>query len=272
MKKLLVFTDLDGTLIDHHDYSWKRAIPALEALESHAFPLVINSSKTAAEIIKLKQLINNDHPFVSENGSVVNIPVGYFSRFDNVKNNTSFETHIFGKAYGDIIETLDAIRAKYNTKFNGFYDMSVDELASMCNLSEQQAYDAKQREASEPFIWMDTDDAFIQFKSLLKEENLIVIKGGRFHHVMADVDKGKPLLWLKQKYQTFKPEIEWITVGLGDSFNDVQMLENVDCPVLIPNLEISQPDVSYLENLTNPNSSGPKGWGEAILMVLDKQL
>lgn len=270
MKRLLVFTDLDGTLLDHHDYSWQKAIPALAALEQQNYPVIINSSKTSTEIIKLRQLLANHHPFVSENGSVANIPVGYFSAENELeKNNSSYKIHIFGKAYRDIVDTLESIRAKYNYRFNGFNDISTNELALLCNFSEQQAFDAKQREATEPLIWLDTKEAFLRFQSLLAEEDLIVIKGGRFYHVMADVDKGQTLLWLKKQYQTFQPETEFITIGLGDSFNDVQMLEVVDYPVLISNTEINQPDLSYLPNITVTNSPGPEGWGEAVLAILE---
>ena len=273
MKKLLVFTDLDGSLLDHHDYSWRKAAPALKVLAENSFPVVINSSKTTVEINKLKQEIDNDYPHVSENGSVVSIPSGYFPSQDfNIENNIGYEIQFFGRPYRDIIDVLTSMRNEYNFKFNGFYDMSVEEIASHCNLSWEQATDAKQREASEPLVWLDTAKAFTRFKSLLQEKGLIVIAGGRFHHVMADVDKSEALLWLKNQYQVHEPETQWVTVGLGDSFNDVHMLEVVDYPVLIPNPVIDQPVLSCLGNLIQPNSSGPEGWNEAMTSIMNKIL
>ena len=153
MKRLLVFTDLDGTLLDHHDYSWDEAIPALEALENNFCPVVINSSKTAAEIAKLRQQIHIRHPFVSENGSVVSIPVDYFSPPDGAVNASSeLETHIFSRPYKVVIDVLDDIQHTHHFAFNGFNDMSANELASECGLTKQQAYEAKQRDASEPIL------------------------------------------------------------------------------------------------------------------------
>lgn len=270
MKKLLVFTDLDGTLLDHRDYSWEKATPALEALERKSCPVVINSSKTAAELIKLRQLINNHHPFVSENGSVASIPVDYFSCPDgDINAKPDLETHIFSKPYKVVIDVLDDIRHSIKFAFTGFNDMSVDEIISECGLTQQQARDAKQRDASEPILWLDTEDAFVQFQYLLAEKDLIVVKGGRFHHVMANVDKGKALLWLKRQYHTHQPKTEWVTIGVGDSFNDIKMLEAVDFPILVNNPEITQPNLSYLPNIINSISAGPKGWNEAILSILD---
>jgi mannosyl-3-phosphoglycerate phosphatase len=273
MIKLLVFTDLDGSLLNHHDYSWKEAAPALKTLAENSFPVVINSSKTTTEINKLKLEIDNGYPHVSENGSIVSIPAGYFSpRNTDKKNNNGFEIEFFGRPYQEIINILSNFRNEYNFKFTGFYDMSIEELASTCNLSMEQAYDAKQREASEPLIWLDTEDAFARFKFLLEEKGLILVAGGRFYHVMADVDKAKALLWLKQKYQKDEPETQWLTVGLGDSFNDIRMLEVVDYPVLIPNPETNQPDLSYLCNLIQPGGSGPEGWNDAMLRIMNKIL
>ncbi len=42
----LVFTDLDGTLLNHDDYSWEAARPALEELQRQSIPLILVSSKT----------------------------------------------------------------------------------------------------------------------------------------------------------------------------------------------------------------------------------
>lgn len=64
MTKSLVFTDLDSTLLDHHSYSYAEAVPAIRSLTEAGFPLICNSSKTAAEINPLRQLIG--YPLISE--------------------------------------------------------------------------------------------------------------------------------------------------------------------------------------------------------------
>ena len=48
-KKLIVFTDLDGTLLDSV-YSFRKALPALKAVKEKNIPLILCSSKTRAEI------------------------------------------------------------------------------------------------------------------------------------------------------------------------------------------------------------------------------
>ena len=70
----LVFTDLDGTLLDHHTYSWKEALPALERCRKKSVPVVLVSSKTRAEMAVLHQELKLSAPFVSENGGGVFFP------------------------------------------------------------------------------------------------------------------------------------------------------------------------------------------------------
>ena len=234
MRKLLVFTDLDGTLLDHHNYSWDAAIPALDELNQRSYPLIINSSKTKAEIIRLRKGIDNNHPFICENGAVIYIPKGYFGITDPVTDDDSeFIANNFGISSSEIISKLDEIRQQYRFKFTGFHDMTALEIGKLCGLDEEQSINARQREATEPIIWNDTEESLEQFKSMLSENDLIVVKGGRFYHVMAEVDKGESLIWLKKQYEANETGTDWVTIGLGDSFNDVRMLEVVDYPVLV---------------------------------------
>src|SRR5215211_6339369 len=74
----VVFSDLDGTLLDHETYAFDAARPALDRVERDGIPLVLCSSKTRAEIEPLRAELRNRHPFVSENGGAVFIPAGYF--------------------------------------------------------------------------------------------------------------------------------------------------------------------------------------------------
>ena len=78
MKKLIIFTDLDGTLLDHKTYSFENAFEALQAIKEKNIPLIICSSKTRSEIEYYREKLSNNHPFVSENGGGIFLPEGYF--------------------------------------------------------------------------------------------------------------------------------------------------------------------------------------------------
>jgi mannosyl-3-phosphoglycerate phosphatase len=78
MNKVIIFTDLDGTLLDYDTYSFEKALPALQLLRERDIPLIISSSKTAKEVVFYREQLENDHPFISENGGGIFIPKDYF--------------------------------------------------------------------------------------------------------------------------------------------------------------------------------------------------
>ena len=77
--KLVIFSDLDGCLLDRQTYSFEPAQAALRLIKGKIIPLILVSSKTRVEIEEYRRRLKNDHPFVSENGGAVFIPKGYFS-------------------------------------------------------------------------------------------------------------------------------------------------------------------------------------------------
>ncbi len=256
MKKLLVFTDLDGTLLDHDNYQWQAATSAIDWLHEHECPLIMNSSKTAAELERIARQMDNHDPMICENGSSIVIPENYF----NEENGIIY----FGEKYDSIINTLNDLRKQYNYKFVGFNDLSVADIARMTGLDEEQATLARQRMSSEPIKWLDSDAALQEFTQHLDKAKISIVKGGRFYSVSGRCSKGDAVLWLVDRYRRQQPDTEWLTVALGDSENDMPMLECVDYPVLISNPHSSAPASDKLKNLKRPDKPGPEGWNQAI--------
>ena len=69
MADIMVFTDLDGSLMDHETYAFDEALPALEALAQGDIPVIVVSSKTRAEIIPLVSQLKLTGPIIAENGA-----------------------------------------------------------------------------------------------------------------------------------------------------------------------------------------------------------
>src|SRR5687768_8132133 len=76
----LVFTDLDGTLLDHDTYSWEAARPALSRLRHLGIPLVLCSSKTAAELRPIAKRLGLQTPLIVENGGGIRLPRHFLDR------------------------------------------------------------------------------------------------------------------------------------------------------------------------------------------------
>lgn len=270
MKRLIVFTDLDGTLLRHEDYLWSEADPALQRLLALNCPVILNSSKTFSELLEHAAQFQLQHPFALENGSAIAIPMGYF---DNPQHSRpEYEIIYFGKAYPQIIKLLDQLRAEQDLPFEGFHDWSAEQIAAHTRLNEIGALAAQARHCSEPILWHGSELGLERFRSLLHEHGLSLTRGGRFYHVMSAVSKGTAADWLIQQYREHQPNINWISVALGDSDNDIPMLQAVDYPVLIPNPHREPPMLPANLSCITASQAGPAGWNEVMLQLIDDLL
>ena len=69
---LLIFSDLDGSLLDIHTYDWQPAIPWLDRLLDYQIPIILCSSKTVAEMLEIQQELGLEGlPLIAENGAVI---------------------------------------------------------------------------------------------------------------------------------------------------------------------------------------------------------
>ena len=267
---VLIFTDLDGTLLDHHTYSFEPALPAIKVLKEKNIPLIICTSKTRAEIEKWRLELDNDHPFISENGGAVFIPKGYFSHkfcFEREKDN--YLVIELGTPYSQLREILDRIRHALQLEIKGFGDLSFEEVGRLCGFSPEEARLAKKREYDEPFL-LDEESAIQKVREMAGLSNLQITRGGRFFHLTGENDKGEALRLLAEIYREKTERVE--TIALGDSLNDMAMLRAADHPVLV-----QKPDRNYDPEVKVPSlrfapGIGPSGWREAVLELLNKIL
>ena len=167
---------------------------------------------------------------------------------------------------------MNQLREQYGYQYQGFADMSIDEVRQHTLLNTESARAAKQREATEPFIWHDTMGRLDEFHKHLKANGLQLTSGSRFYHVMSPTGKGLAVSWLLDRYRQAFTDTEWHSVALGDSHNDVSMLSRVDYPVLIPNPSASTPDTSSIKNLIRAKSPGPHGWNESVQQLINNTI
>ena len=267
---LLVFTDLDGCLLDHFTYDYKLARPALDQLKQSKVPLILSSSKTLAELAELSAELKLQSPFIVENGAGVVIPDGYFSTaVSGLVYHQGWWLKSFGPALSEILTTLHKIREENGFRFSGFSDMSSPEVADHTGLSLHRAEMAKQRLFTEPIMWQDSETNWQVFSRLIKESGLCHLRGGRFIHITGGGDKGIALDWLRECYfkeAGVKPQV----MALGDSENDIGMLRMADYPVVVRSPVHEPPLVTDKAGLVLTDKSGPAGWNDAVLDRLKK--
>lgn len=259
MTKWLIFTDLDGTLLDHDDYSFSEAKPALAKIRQLRIPLIINSSKTYAEIDNIREKLHQDGAFIVENGAAIFFPAGLFPKYDEPINKV-----ILGCPLSDILAVIHPLRERFGFSFKGFSDFSVEDVMAETALPRLQAEQAKQRLASEPLKWLDSEENLAHFSQLLKSYGLQVVKGGRFYHVMGSNDKAEAMAWLLNEYQKRQSE-KVLTIALGDSRNDQKMLEQVDYAGVIRKASGTYMTLSESQqNVIYSQRPAPSGWREVI--------
>ncbi len=270
MKKLLVFTDLDGTLLDHEDYSYAAALPALHRLEALGAPVILNSSKTEAEIRELRSELDNRHPFVVENGGAIFIPRGYFDNTHGTEASavSGYDTLSFGEDYSTLCRMAERLKQETGYRFRGFAEMTAEDVAGLTGLSRLQAQQAKERSCTEPLYWEDTAEALEHLQSLVEAEGLRLVRGGRFCHLMGKFDKATALHWLLERYRLGHPDEDWVTVALGDGENDRAMLEEASISVVIRPASGVPLQLRKKTGVHYPDRPGPAGWADAIDSIL----
>ncbi len=265
--KPVVITDLDGTLLDPRDYSFEPALRALKLLREEAVPLILCSSKTRAEIELIRKRLENHDPFISENGGGIFIPDGYFPFPVEGSRVDGYRAVILGRPYSEIRSAFVDIRRKTGLRLRGFGDMSVKEVAALVGLSLKEAELAKKRDFDEPFIIEENKGAEARVVEEIERRGLCWTRG-RLMHILGRHDKGGAVRILKEYLRRVHGEI--MTIGLGDSLNDLPLLKEVDRPVLV-----RKPGGGYepleVEGLIRAQGVGPEGWAEAVLDILDRQ-
>jgi mannosyl-3-phosphoglycerate phosphatase len=259
----IVFSDLDATLLDHHDYSFDAAKPALEKLKSLDIPVVLNSSKTMPEMYQIRAKMGNEYPFIVENGAAMINPPNYFE-------NTSGEVINFFSEYAMILKSVYTLKEK-GFQFRSFDMLSAKEVSDLTGLSEAGSKMAKQRFGSEPLLWEDTEKNLQLFTQAIHAQGLKLIKGGRFHHVIGLFDKGQAIDASRAFFEKKYPNKQIVTIGLGDSPNDLAMLETVDISIVIKSGRSTKMKLNNTRAIFS-TKEGPAGWNEEILKLLATEL
>lgn len=275
--RTVVFTDLDGTLLNHHDYRYDEAMPAIETLRAAGIPLILVSSKTRPEMRDLCEALAISDPYVCENGSLMVFPAAWADSYglDTTALRREGDEWLgtFGADRERILEVLAPLHRDF--AFTGFADMTVSEVMHHTGLEAAPAARAMERSASEPLLWLGSDSEREDFAQQLRRHQLRLLKGGRFYHVMADCDKGDAVRYLLKHYQRFyqhhaapRSGAAIRSIALGDSPNDLQMLRAVDQAVVMPHQDGTYMEDPALEGVIHAPFEGAKGWRVGVERAL----
>lgn len=272
---LLIFTDLDGTLLNADDYRYDAALPVLQALQRQQIPVIPVTSKTRREVAALRQQIAPQDPFIVENGSAIFLTKGD-RRFDSSVVNQfptdvteTFQICRLGCTYDEARRALVELSRLLNSPLQGFGDLSAAALQEMTGLALEAIPLAQARDFTEPFVMPKTIHPDL-LDAAVRQVGMGVVVGDRFSHLIGPhAGKGMAVRLLIAAYQSVIPEQSIYTIGLGNSPNDLEMLETVDLPIVIPGSAGAHPALIDRGWQIAPES-GSRGWAIAVQQALQE--
>jgi mannosyl-3-phosphoglycerate phosphatase len=271
-KILIIFTDLDGTILDSETYSYQKAVPVINILKENQVPVIPVTSKTRREVETLRQSLQINDPFIVENGSGIFVPLDY-NHLTLPKSNqgAGYHLHRLGCTYAEARLGLEKIATALNEPLWGFGDMNTAEICQLTGLSSQEAKQAKAREFTEPFLTPKKVTPE-RLNEIVQDLGYRIVVGDRFCHLLdAGAGKGKAVQWLVDSYQSAQPDAKITTLGLGNSPNDLEMLEAVDIPIIVPGNKGIHPGLSGKGWQVAP-APGSQGWAEVVRGVVLRKM
>jgi mannosyl-3-phosphoglycerate phosphatase len=171
--------------------------------------LVLCSSMTRAEIDICQQDLGLVQPFICESGAAIVVPHAYFP-FDAPRDRhlACYDPIEFGRPHADVAALLHATARRLDVPIVSFSEMSIEHVATECELSLSQARLAKLREYAEPFrILDDAPEGHERLWRGLATAGLTCTHRGQFDHVGAPVDIITSINVLLTLYRQASPSI-----------------------------------------------------------------
>ncbi|MCY7327361.1 MAG: HAD-IIB family hydrolase [Saprospiraceae bacterium] len=264
-RSLVVFTDLDGTLIDHHTYDIEASRLALQQLADRGVPLVFCSSKTFAEQRHLQDQLGMFQPFIFENGSAAAIPHGFFPEnlYTAARREQGYDVVVF--AHADAVALRAALA--HLPEVRGYAAASDAELAAATGLTGDALGRARARWFTETLLSPLNEEQAVAIGQRLKPDGFSLSRGGRFYTVQSDaVNKGRTVQWMMNIFrQALSKNLHFAAVC--DSLHDLPMLQVVDLPFLV-----QRPDRTWatmdIPHLTRIEAVGPVGFSAVVSKLL----
>ena len=272
MSHLVLITDIDASLLEPGLRTRRAERAAIDFLAAYGIPLVINSSRTRAEIERIHRRLQVTAPFISEHGSSLFIPRDCFADLpERARPAVGGHVVVFGRPYHYVADTLKRACSESKVGVVAFSELSIQDAARELGVAIFDAQLAKLREYTELFRIVDEDDASrSRLYRALRRRGLRCWPAGRHHLVTATPDQAEAFRTLKALWQRGceTPTI----VAFGDSDDDVAWLQHADVVVVVQDRRWGVPArvLSKLPTARVTRKPGREGWSEAVLEVVGK--
>lgn len=274
--KVVVFTDLDGTLLDLESYAADEAAPAVRQLKKAGVSIVFCSSKTLSEQTPYLEELGLRAPAIVENGSAVSWPGGdppvLPANCRRTYTTGGFHHLVLGTQYGQVRKAIEDNASIFPYPLKYYGNSTVEQIMEITGLDREAANRAMDRRFSETLFNVKPDDAHLaQFEEALRASRCQCIAGSRYMTITGlGSDKGRAVQALIECWKSDNEAL--MTFGIGDSRNDLEMLRVVDRPRLV-----ARPDGRWADidapGMQKVRGVGPDGWkkvAEEVLSILGR--
>ena len=258
---ILIFTDLDGTLLNRDTFNFDSIKTFLYELKNKNIIIIPNSSKTEDEIIEFNNEANFKFPFISENGSIIHNL--------NFLSDEFPDKIILAKNVYEIQNIFDKnINQDLKSKCKVISSLTTSEQIQIFGLPENKLKNVFKRTCTIPIKFVGNNEEKLILKNMLLEIGLDLKDGGKILNLGDRINKAdamkKIIIMLQQKFKS-KPK----TIAVGDNHNDLEMLKNSDIPCLVKNNKFINKDLQ-IKNLIISKQTAPEGWVEIVKLALEK--
>lgn len=255
-----VVSDLDGTLLDH-TYRWDAAASTIRWLQQRGIPVIPCTSKTAEEVERFRRAAGLSDPFIVENGGAIH------------GQNAAGEPweQALGANHTTLRPQLAELEAQLGEPLRALEDLTEEEGQRLLGLGGADLGRAQRRRWSVPFV-PPSALGRQRLPALAASMGLQVVQGNRMGHLLGgNVSKGRALTVLKQRLNAPQARV----LALGDSPNDLPLLEVADVAVVVPGQEGPHPgfrEALEAQRFLLAPQPHAAGWAAAVRSVLDGKL
>ena len=258
--KVLIFTDLDGSLLHRDSFKFDDIKDYLKQILSEGILIIPNSSKTEKEILEFNSELGLSLPYISENGAVIN-------GLDELNENLPRQL-ILSREKENLLKIFqNIVPNNLQKKCKWLSEMDTKDQALIFGLEDKKLEMALDRKYTIPFIFKGNKIEKNELSKIIKNNGLCLQEGGRVINLTDKINKAKALKvfvrFFKKNYKNVK------TIAVGDNYNDLDMLEVSDFPCLVFNDKFRLDEI-HIKNLITTNKPSPEGWADVIKMALVK--
>jgi mannosyl-3-phosphoglycerate phosphatase len=253
----MVFTALDGALLDVKTMAFEAARASLRRLRTDGVPVVPVTGRTFAEVRPLADALGIEDPVVIESGGGIARRAGSAWRMEGC-----------GAGTKPLREAIPVIERRTGARLRLYSAMRLDEAAALSGLTGVDLRRSLQRNFDEPFV-LDRG-SLADVEEAARSLGLLVRTGVKFHHLSGPARKGAAAQRVRDEIAAacgVKPFV----VALGYAPIDGEFLSIADVPILMPRRN-GTPDpllVAMFPEARIASAAGPVGWATTIDEISD---